>query len=438
MPATAATVSSRHRIAAFVVWFLVVFNVLFPKGGFKIGDVPYTWGYLFLGATLVPLAIIRFAGAKLRMRKNTFLAVASLVPFQILVIYSFRAFGVSSFGLLATETVSFFVLPFAFFLVYPAFLDRIDGAKLASLFRFCILATALFGIFLFFYYTLTGNLVEIPFVTVNSGDYGQLENTKHINRGAFLKLISTYNNGNLYGICIIILLPLYNCLEPRTWKRVAVKIALVLTLSRSVWMGLVFEQLLSMVRLGWAAAQTFPRVALGPAFRKLLILLGTLASVLIGVAFVGGISFLFDAGLGGRSGYFSDSFEHLHFLPEGMTSGFPEINYLGALDSYGVSGLFCFTLIFVMPILLILANRSLLRSPIRRAACKGLVLYMIVSAADGALLLIPVLAFYWFAYMIFLEGWPGGLEMLPVNPPSQPGFLSSAAVFRDPAPQEPV
>ena len=39
---------------------------------------------------------------------------------------------------------------------------------------------------------------------------------------------------------------------------------------------------------------------------------------------------------------------------------------------------------------------------------------MMVAVADGALLLIPVLAFYWFAYMIFLEGWPGNLEPLTV------------------------
>ena len=109
----------RHRLAAFVVWFLVVFNVLFPKGGFKIGDVPYTWGYLFLGATLVPLALIRFAACPPRMRRNTLLAILTIIPFQLLILYSFRTYGVGSFGFFATMIVSFFILPFAFLVVYP-------------------------------------------------------------------------------------------------------------------------------------------------------------------------------------------------------------------------------------------------------------------------------------------------------------------------------
>ena len=53
-----------------------------------------------------------------------------------------------------------------------------------------------------------GKFIEIPFLTVNAGDYGTLESTKHINRGGYLKLISTYNNGNVYGVATLILLPL--------------------------------------------------------------------------------------------------------------------------------------------------------------------------------------------------------------------------------------
>ena len=35
---------------------------------------------------------------------------------------------------------------------------------------------------------------------MNASDYGELEITKNIGRGFFYKLISTYNNGNLYGV----------------------------------------------------------------------------------------------------------------------------------------------------------------------------------------------------------------------------------------------
>jgi len=403
-----------HRIAGFVVWFLVVFNVLFPKGGFKIGDVPYTWGYLFLGATLIPLAIVRFAGGSLRMRRNTLIALASQIPFQILVIYSFRQYGIASFGFLASMVVGLYILPFAFLVVYPGYFRYIDGVKLASLLRRCIFWTAVFGIFLFFYYAITRQLIEIPYLTVNAEDYGMIELTKHINRGSFLKLISTYNNGNLYGVAMIILLPLYNQLEPKTWKRIVLKVALVLTLSRSVWLGLVMEQLLSLVRIGWDSAKTFPRLALGPTINKALLIIATAGAVLVGLFFVsGGLSFLFDPQLGGRSNYISDAARGATILPTGIVYGFLEIIYATALQSYGILGLISFVLIFLTPIFLLLTNRTLFHSPLRLAACKGLILYMIVAGADGGLLLIPILAFYWFAYMVFLEGWPGNLDMIP-------------------------
>src|SRR5690606_25097688 len=77
----------------------------------------------------------------------------------------------------------------------------------------------------------------------NAGDVGALEG-KHIDRGGIFKLISTYNNGNIFGICMVMLLPLYACLERRTWPQLVVKAALVLTLSRTVWAGLIAYEVL--------------------------------------------------------------------------------------------------------------------------------------------------------------------------------------------------
>jgi hypothetical protein len=50
---------------------------------------------------------------------------------------------------------------------------------------------------------------------------------------------------------------------------------------------------------------------------------------------------------------------------------------------------------------------QIVQSPVRKAALKGLILYAIVATIDGATNLIPVMAFYWFAYMVFLFGLPG-------------------------------
>lgn len=400
----------RHPITAFLAALLTLFLVLFPKGGIKFGDVPLTWGYLLLGLTLPVLAIIRFLAFPLRVGWGTIAAMASLVPFQILFLYSARQNGVDSFGQAISTFTSLFVLPFAFLVIYPAFLPFIHGVSFERLFRFCVFSAAAFGIFLFFLYPLTGHLFEIPYLTVNAGDYGMIATYKHINRGAFLKLISTYNNGNVYGVATLILLPLYNALEPRLWRRNTVKFALILSLSRTVWFGLVAEQLLSLVRLGANAVLTFPRVAFGPAARRGAVILLTVAGVLVGLTFTSrNLAFLFDSQLGGRTSTLRAAVNHVTWLPAIPVQLFGEVVYATALSSYGIAGLLSIVLIFTLPLVLLLRDQSCVRSPLRMAALKGLLLYMILMFIDGAINFIPVMAFYWFVYMVFLYGWPGGL-----------------------------
>ena len=416
-PITPPNATPRHRITSLLTFTLVIFLILFPKGGVKVGPVPLTWGYLILAASLPPLALVRVVRLPLRMRKRALLALATLVPFQVTLIYSTLQNGVSNTGYGISMFVAFFVFPFAFLFVYPAFLDRIDGRRLARQFRFCIFVAAVYGLILFVVYPITGKLFEVPYLTVNADDYGLIAATKHIDRGGILKLISTYNNGNLYGVATLMLLPLYDKLETRSWKRVLLKMALVLTLSRTVWFGLILEQALSLLWLGVHAAYTFPRVVFGPALKRGVFIVLTIAAVLFAVVVsFGDIAFLFDKQLGGRSGSIASSLNHVTFLPAEPVNGFLEIIYTSALSDFGVLGLVTILLVFLGPIFIMLTDTKSLRSPLRRAAFKGLVLYFFLTWIDGALLLIPVMAFYWFVYMLFLEGWPGGLDLAVSRP----------------------
>ena len=95
----------------------------------------------------------------------------------------------------------------------------------------------------------------------------------------------------------------------------------------------------------------------------------------------------------------------------GSVSSISEIIYSSALAQFGILGGLFFTLVFLFPIVLYASSIRIRRSVMRTAAFKGLMIYMIVACADGALNLIPTMAFYWFTYMVMLEGWPGGLEI---------------------------
>jgi hypothetical protein len=68
------------------------------------------------------------------------------------------------------------------------------------------------------------------------------------------------------------------------------------------------------------------------------------------------------------------------------------------------------------PMLLLIIDPSALQSPSRTAALKGLILYAILAASDGALNFLPTMAFYWFTYMIYLFGWPGTQPAVAAQP----------------------
>jgi len=102
----------------------------------------------------------------------------------------------------------------------------------------CVFVVALYGLALFLYFSLTGKIFEIPYLTINGSEGEVLLNKKNNIRGDYMKLVATYNNGNVYGIATLILYPLYRLLEDRQWRVWILRIALVLTLSRTVWFGL--------------------------------------------------------------------------------------------------------------------------------------------------------------------------------------------------------
>jgi hypothetical protein len=402
---------SQHRLLSVICWGLAVFLILFPKGGLKVGPIPLTWGYFFLGLTLLPVLIVRLLALPLRWPLRLLAALAMLAPMQVLMVYAFAAYGVADAPFAISHVVSLFVLPWTFLLVYPPFLPLVDGRWLSSIFRMCVLLAALWGIFLFVLHPITHHYIEIPYLTVNAADYGQIEATKHIDRGLFFKLISTYNNGNLYGVATLILLPLYDALEPNRWRRYILKLALLFTLSRTVWLGLLINETLPVVVLLWRQTATFPVLHLHRFGRRLIAIL--VMAVMVVFALIleqANLAFLFDPQAGGRVGEISN-LGAFTWLPSVGLRGFFEVVYASVLQDLGYAGLFAFILLMGSPLLLLLIDRSALRSPLRRAALKGLVLYAALAFSDGAFDLIPVMAFYWFVYMIYLFDWP---RFLPV------------------------
>jgi hypothetical protein len=390
--------------------------VLFPKGGLRLGSLPLTWGYLLLFVSLVALMPYRMFVVRALWVRRQIVALATIVPFALIFFYTLIGYGASTSyqlnGVVSTF-IGIIFLPILFLWFYPPLLPYLDRDHVLKSIRYCVLGAALFGIFLFFWRPITGINIHIPFLTTNGSDVGDPALTSNNTRGFLFKLISTYNNGNIYGAATLIILRLFEVAAPRRWQRWTVRTALFLTLSRTIWAGLLFNELLSLGATILTQAQSFPRIKLGPTARIVLVAVIIAPISLAAFQFMrlAEASFLLDPTLGGRI----YQFQHLGRTPffHNYRSDFmfTEIVYLGAINLYGYAGALAITLLLLAPLGILLLDKRALKDPLRRAAFKGLVLYAFLCTSDGAIALIPVAAFYWFTYMIFLFG-------LPVRQPS--------------------
>jgi hypothetical protein len=405
--------------------------VLFPKGGVRLGGNPVTWAYVLLFLANILLVPYRFLAVKALYVRRQVIALACLVPYILELAYATLGWGIGPglFGVFISIVISLVYLPVLFLWFFPPMLHLLDGALFLKWFRYFVLAAAIFGLIQFVYSSSTGDFLSIPYLSANADDPSNLGLTKNISRGIFFKLISTYNNGNIYGAATLIILPLYEMATRRRWERWILWLALSLTLSRTIWAGMLFDQALSMVALLISQRNNFPRINLGKLGTSFLLLGCTVPVFIVLVQFIGrDSSFLLDPTLGGRTGQFTGLAGATFFPTFPSTFGFSEIIYLSAVNLFGYIGFPVITLVLLSPLLVLAADRSALADPYRRAALKGLLIYAMICTSDGALNLIPVMAFYWFIYMIFIFGVPGTRVLV------QPGLADRRGPLLDPRP----
>lgn len=410
--------TSRNRITRTVTAWMVIFLVLFPKGGIKIGSIPLTWGYGILGLVSLLSLLDRFIYKRWLYVSGQLFALASVVPFIVVFFYRALMFDFGTDGGFVVLCTNFIFLPWFFLWLAPPYLSQIDGLRLIRMLRWCMLAAAIFGIVNFFWRPLAGFFIQVPALTNNLGDTDP-SFTKNIARGFFFKLISTYNNGNIYGVATLILINLYDLNTPKRWQRWTLRIALALTLSRTVWAGMIFDLILSFGAKSSTEAKRFPVINVRNLRTPIILLVLTLVAV-VGITFATGLSdrggnFLLDTSLGGRFET-STRLGETPWLPDGSGGFFiAEIVYASAVSQFGYIALPAITLSLWSPLLILLWDGSALMNPTRRAALKGLVLYALLCFLDGAISLIPTMAFYWFTYMVFLFGLPSFGMVVPAE-----------------------
>lgn len=380
------------KILNILLLLLLLFNVIFPKGGIKLAEFPITIGYLIFFILFIHI----FIGTLISTRtyvNNKFIMVhiILIICFNTIVLLGVGYNGYDDLGMLVSMIINLFLIPIIFLLFLNPLSQECDIEKYLNFLKNGIMFVSIYGIFLFFYKYYTGAFIEIPLLTVNYHDVGLIESTKSIDRGGVFKLISTYNNGNIYGVCILMLLPLYVWLEKSKIKKFLVKTSLILTLSRTVWIGLVLYEFFVFIK----SKLTFQRV-----LTLLLIVSFLVFSIYTIMIFLNwDLSLLFDTDLGGRRKQLDFVFSFFPIKSFYVTS---EITYVFILSIFGLIGLLFFILIMTFPIILWYLGKIPNRMKFKKHIVHGLILYLIVSFGDGAILYIPVMMIYWFlVFMLY-------------------------------------
>ncbi len=390
--------SLTKRIAVGLIFASLAVNVVVPKAGVKVGDVPVT-----AGTIVCVLALIVGLFAFLAGRRINFTPVTTL----IMVLSGYM--GVRSLidwmlGEVRIEYVWGLVVgPMLFVLVSNALTT---SREIEIAVKILVVGFVLVTAYAVLQYILGVNAVAIPGITVNLTDYqtgAEWYLQKHNRVGSGSKLFSTYQNGNLLGVNLLLIFPVVYEVVRRQWKLpalVAFVAVAMLTLSRSAWLGVAAYLAFRFVftksaTAAAAAARIFAGIALIIAGAALFGAFPQVTDRLFG----SNVDYL--TRLSGRTPRLTQLIEStitnpiaVFFGPQGISEyegGAYEITYAAV---YLAGGLIALALLVAI---LVRSIHSLLKSVDRVAIGVGfgIMVYAVASFIEGGFWLPPTPSLFW-------------------------------------------
>lgn len=384
-----ASVPLRSHGPVIGLALLMIFNLALPKGGIKIADLPLTWGYLLL-FLMTPLAMIGLLGRRNISYAPLVQAAACFLPITVMIIAKANIYDLPTQVWMIYLSI-FGVLAGAILVALVPYLEDVPAELFGKFLLYVMRFVVLWGLMNFTLRILTGQFIEIPYVTVNADDVSDIFH-KMNNRGGIMKLVSTFNNGNIFGVCMVIVAPMYFIFEKNRTFIALFVLAMICTLSRTVWFSMVGMALMMMI--GGQIRMSNP-----------LIWLGATAGLLGIIALMPALGWtpdkLVDSNLGGRSVYF-DAYEFTVLGADHLTV--PELVYYGFAQSFGILGMvFPLAGMLFAPVYAMVNWAGL--NPLRRAAAIGTASYLVAALIDGAFVFPPTFVLFLFATgMVYRRG----------------------------------
>ncbi|KAA1258798.1 hypothetical protein LF1_13210 [Rubripirellula obstinata] len=353
---------------------LVLFG--FPKAGIYLGNIPLTFSYVLVGIAAVfeLVCLTRHPSRKLHTRYAWLGVLIGLLA--LLEIASFRIYGMRSVGAAVSVLVSTIAMPILAILMTHWVLRILGIEGLLRFLKWAMVPVFAFGFVSFLVYNATGTVLGIPFITTTGSDITTVA-TRHNLRGPVIKMFSTYNNGNILGINLLMWGPLVAIGSFR--GSMAYRSLCVATLSRSVWAGLVLLELIKAM-----SERSYRRVFQAACGMVFLLAVVIVASYVIGRD---PQSFLLDKDLGGRVTNLQNDLEVISSVRIGWDS---ESVPAAAWLAFGPAGVVLMAIVWLFPVL------TGGNTKVQITARISMLVYLIVAVVEGAFILVPTQAIYWF------------------------------------------
>ena len=361
----------------FFLTLVLIFGLAVPKAGIKIGEFPLTLGYL-------SFAIYSFS--RIFQKDNRFtkpnIVMSGLAIFNGLVVSTYAVlFGVDDSGQFASYLLGFSIFPLMFFglIRQDEKLISVYERNIVVIIRFL----TVYGLALFFFYIIYQDFFAVPYLTISGSDVTVLGEKNNIRGPGLSKLISTYNNGNIFGLCMIMMLPFYDFFERKGLWKFFFRIAIFLTFSRTIWIVILFYDL------------AISKISIKS---KIIILIGfAIAGYSLLKSSGLELSFLFDSDLGGRASNLEGY--SLELFPSNSFKFISEILPVSIIYVNGLIGLMT-NVIFVCVGLFCIYKYGNKYLNMYSHAIVGVVLYLIASLSDGAAVFPPVMFVFWFIFWL--------------------------------------
>lgn len=236
----------KKSIQFILLMFTVFFNVWFPKAGLKISGIPLTVGNVFFFALLLLWLATILQRNSIKFPKPVVILLVGIVYF--IFKYSYIILSGGSINSNVTYIIPLILYPFGMIIAYEIIKSEEQKEKIINVVRF--------GFYFICFYALLqfvmgiGNC-DIPGLTVNLSDYREMGPQWYMRKSngtseENAKIVSTYQNGNLFGINLIFIYSLIYYYLKQKHKEKEIIFSLILfitctflTLSRTCWLGLV-------------------------------------------------------------------------------------------------------------------------------------------------------------------------------------------------------